>query len=274
VSLDVGAALRRGAERTATTSGLLLFVPFLAIALLNASASARLTETLADSPAIAELAATLRADGFPELAEALLAAVSTLSTQPLALPVPPAVASGVVLVAAVSLEAVRIVADRTFVSGDTGGLHEPTRRLGRATLSGVVASLLIALALLTGVFLLVLPALVVGVVFFFTRQFIAWEDESVLGALRSSISLAADAPLGVLGLGAGLFVVDVVVGWVVGSVAVIGVPLVVQVTDLAATAGVSVYASAAAADAFRQLRGIEGDGEDEEETEEWEELLP
>lgn len=268
MSLEVGAALRRGAERTATTSGALLFVPFAALNLLNSTATATLALAMTDTAFVEDLVATLREAGSADLAEAVLAAVSS---QPLALPVPPAVAAGLVVLVALSLEATRIVADRTFISGDVDGLHEPTRRLGRATLTGFVASLVVSLALLVGGALLVLPALLVGVVFFFTRQFVAWEDASVVGALRSSVSLALDAPLGVVGLGAGLFIVDLFVGALAGSVGGLFAPTVARAVELLAGAGVAVYASAAAGDAFRQLHGIETEDEPKEE---WEELLP
>ncbi|WP_254535382.1 hypothetical protein [Halomarina litorea] len=267
MSLDVGAALRRGAERAATPSGLLLLVPFAALSVLNAAATARLALSLADSAFVDGVVTTLREAGRPDLAEAMLA---TVSTQPLALPVSPAVAGGVIVAVAVSLEATRIVADRTFVAEAATGLHEPTRRLGRATLTGVLASLVVGLLLVLGA-ALVLPALLVAVVFFFTRQFVAWEDESVVGALRSSVSLALDAPLSVLGLAAGLFVVDLFVGSLVGGVAGLFAPVTTRVVELVAGAAVSVYASAVAADAFRQLRGL---GREEAEREEWEELLP
>lgn len=268
MSLSVGAALRRGAERTVSTSGALLFIPFAALSLLNAAATARIVLAAADTAFVEGLVAALREGGSPELAEAVLTSVST---QPIALPVPAAVSVGLLVVVAVSQEAVRIVADRTFIAGERNGLHEPTRRLGRATLTGFVASLLVGLALLIGASLLLLPALLVGVAFFFTRQFVAWEDASVIGALRSSVSLAFDAPLGVFGLGVALFVVDLFVGSLAVSVGGLFPSAGARIVELVAGAGVSIYASAAAADAFRQLRNV---GEEDGPTEDWEKLLP
>jgi len=246
---DIGTALSEGLDRATERNAIVLLVLFVAIGLVNAVATQSIQLATFE-----QLATLLREQGETELAAQFEAAFSAL---PLAL-LPAGVAYAVTFVGFVLGEAVLVIADRTFVSDETERLHEPGRNLLGAIANSVVASLVIGVLLVVGTVLLVLPALAVAVLFFFTRQEIAVEDESFIDALTGSVGLTKGHRLELFALAFVLLAIGLVVNLLAGFVPGVAGTLL----SVVASAAVGVYASAAVASAYRQLRA-EREGNDD-----------
>jgi len=254
MGLDIGDALEQGLSRATERNALPLLAAFALLGLVDAAIGQTLLDNL-----LRRFAEVLRDQGELDAAGQLEA---LFGQGPLVLPNVPTSALLVAgLVTFVVREAVRVISDRTFVSDETERLHEPGRNIALATLNSVVASIVIAVLLVVGVVLLVLPALFVAVVFFFTRQEIAVEDKSFVDALSDSVSLTKGSRLEIFALAAVLFVLSFVVTLVGDAFGALGA-LAGDVAGVVLGAAVAVYASAVAAQAYRQLREErERDGE-------------
>jgi len=241
MAFDIGRVLAEGFERATERNAAVLFALFLSVGLASTVAAQSVQATTFE-----QVATLLEAQGETGAAEQLRAGVGQL---PLAV-LPSAGAYALTVAAFVAGETVRVIADRTFVSDATGGLHEPGRNLLGATVNSILASVVLGVLLVVGTVLLVLPGLFFAVVFFFTRQEIAVEGENFVGALSGSVRLTKGHRFELFALAVVLFAVGVA-ATVVGSF-VPGVGGVVAGTGLSAAVG--VYVSAAAAAAYRQLR--------------------
>ena len=257
MSLDVGAALRDGFERTIARSGLALIAVFAVIRL----ATAVTTDTVnrVNLQLVEEYGTPL-----PPIFEELVAGTST----PFALPLGYGGAIGLVLLVALLAEAVRIVGVRTLVSDETETIPAEyvRRNIGIATLNGFVGGIVVFVLVGVGTVLLVLPGLFLAVSFFFVRQVIAVEDENFVAALAESWRLTSGNRLALFVLAAVVVVIAFLVSIAGGLVA--PTPVGARVIDAGIGAGTAVFGMAVAARAYVQLR----DADEEEDLTHWDEL--
>ncbi|MFC6835018.1 hypothetical protein [Halomarina ordinaria] len=262
--LDIGAALSAGVSRATNRNGLLLLGLFALLSVVSGLATSAVVAELL--PQFVEqfertLVETAQQQGDPELAEQYEGiSAETEDAEPL-VPIPYGVAVALGLLALLLTEAVRIVADRTFVSDETEGLYEPTRNLPLALVNSIVAAIVVGVVVGVG-FLVGLVGLFVGgpilasflaMSFFFVRQEIAVEDENFVDALLGSWSLAKGDRLQLFVLALVLFIVGVLFNQVLGLVTGVIPGVAGLVVNSVVTAAVAVFASAVAADAYRQL---------------------
>jgi len=267
MALDIGAALRDGADRTVQRTGVVLMVGFAVLGLVTVVLQQTYLEWYF---------------GFVERSGAVERSFET-PPFPLSLGLSPLVAAVAALGVAVVAEAYRIVAVRTMVGDHTDRIPASllTRNIGLATLNGFVGGVVVLLLIGVGSVLLVVPGVFLAVTFLFVRQEIAVRDVNFVDAMVGSWRLTSGERLRVLVLGivwVTALLVALVVNAGVGAVLpadspvspVVGVLLRVPVT-------VFVVASAARAyvqlDAKRDGDGAAADGargdDDEDDGEEW-----
>lgn len=148
----------------------------------------------------------------------------------------------------------RIGAIRWFVGEAARALEAAlfTRRLGWTVLNLIVGGILYALAVMVGLFLLVVPGLFLGVALYFFSFEVVVEGENAIDALANSYALTAGDRFELFLLG----LLFVVLGAIIG---VIGVPevlpgrLIPATLGAAATSAFGVYSIATGADVYRQL---------------------
>lgn len=181
----------------------------------------------------------------------------------LSLPVPVAVAGGLAALAMLlgmvfSIGMTRaLTRDHAELSSIPSSLF--TRRIGRAIVSMIGASILINLAISIGFLLLFVPGLFLAISFMFAIYAIGVEDARAIDSLSRSWQLASGNRWRLLGL----FVIVVAIAGISGVVSVFFTvvdPLVGQVVYLAVLSVVMVIANGIIADAFVQLRDDESVG--------------
>lgn len=190
MSLDVVAAVREGADRTASRNGAVFVVAVWVVALASAVAGHTLR------------AAFLSQFGGPVVpADPLGPVAFGRGTAPLAVPLPASLAAAVWVTALVAGESVRVVALRTFAGDHVDAVPaSATRRLGAATLHSLLADLAARLLVAAGLVLLVVPGLVLAAGFAFVRAQVAVADRGVVASLTESWRLTAGERLAALGL--------------------------------------------------------------------------
>lgn len=263
MSLDIGDALREGAERTVARTGLLLMAGFGVLGL----ATVLLQQTFFEwyFALAAEMGATGPAFETPPM--------------PLALDVPIGVVAAGMLVTAVVAEAYRIVAVRTMVGDhpDRIPLDLATRNLPLATLNGVVGGIVVAILVGLGS-ILVLPGIFLAISFLFVRQEIAVEDRNFVDAMVNSWELSSGSRLELLVLG-----IVWITGFVVAAILSAALGMVVPPTSpVGPLIGVLfriplvVFVVATASRAYVQLKGADaaepadaGDAEEDPDGDEW-----
>lgn len=238
-------SFRAGLRVFGNRSGLQLVLLFVLVRLLGLAAADTVTranrlllESTEVPPPQADLVADLMAVPTPFALEASLPA-----------------AIGLWLAAALAAEAVHIAAIRTVAGGHEAGVPRSAlgRRIGRATLSGFVAGVLVVGLVGLGLVLLVVPGLFVATALYFVRQEVALEDESALTALAASWERTAGNRLQVLGLAVvvtGINLSGVVAAGVLEAIGPAGSALIA----VSISAVTTVFAVAAVTDAFGQLR--------------------
>lgn len=264
MSLDIGAALRRGLDRTLERNGAILFVLFLVIQSVSTVA---------------------RQSAFGPLYQRLIQQLREVSTEPLppevtqmpdrspplAVSIPLEGALALILSIFVLGQAARVISARTFISDETDQLHEPSRWIGWATLSSVAGIIIIAvlaffltlplglllrispvLAVLWGLIALII-GLIIGLSFYFFRQEIAAEDIGPIDALADSWSLVNGDRFEVLGLAISLLFINIV-GSLGSSLFGLFGPIPGLMAGIVIGAALLVFSSAVAAQAYRQLR--------------------
>ncbi|MWG35929.1 hypothetical protein [Halomarina oriensis] len=251
MSLNIGSAVRYGFDRLFERNGLLLVGVFVVVGLLGTVASQTLTVGSAGF-GTQPTGGTGGMTGIP----GLMGAEET----PLALPLDAGAALGLglalTLVGAVAGEALRIVADRTFVSEATEQLYEPSRNIVMATLFGIVAGIIAAVAVFIGTILLVVPGIYIGLGLFFFRQEIAVFDKGPVDALADSWSLAKGHRWSLFGFAVVLVVVSLLVTAANFVFILIAGPIAGSVVSILLGAFVGMFSSAATAGAYRQLLGM------------------
>jgi len=269
MSLDIGGAFGDGLTRLSSRAGVVLAVAFAVVALASAVVSQ-----------------TLQVEGFEALLEAIRSSspselgvsqaeydtqLETLSSQvdttrensPLAVDVPLSVAGAALLAVAVVSEAVSIVAVRAFATEEPAavGLDDVTDGLARATLQGFLGGIVVWGLVIVGSVLLLVPGLFAATVFFFFRQSVALDDETLIDAMAASYRITAGNRMNVFALA--LLVVVVSQLNVVGSL-VIGPVSPTAGTLVAAVIGgvLAAFGAAVVTQAYLQLTSEEPAADD------------
>ncbi|MFB6173807.1 MAG: hypothetical protein ABEI39_04115 [Halobacteriales archaeon] len=243
MALHVGDIVREGARRTVGRNSLGLIGAFLLVRLASAVASETLLR--ANRRVLTGLGGGGPADA--------LAGVGGPTPLALALPLPAAL----VLVAALAVlaEAVRIVAVRTLVRGATDRLPRAVlrRRIGWATLNGMIGGVVVGVLIAVGLVVLIAPGVFLAVVFLFVRGEVAVADKNVIDAMAGSWDLTSGHRVELLAL-----VLVLVAAGVAGALpsVVLGAvdPLLGALSGALAGAVTTVFAVAVTARAYVQLR--------------------
>lgn len=260
MTLDIGAAIRDGIDRTFARNGLVLMAVFVGVQLASS--------VVADTINLVNLRMLddYEAQFPPELVDFLPSPESL----PLALDVGLGSALALALVVAVVAEAVRIVAVRVLVSDRTDAVPGEfvRRNIGYATLNGFVGGIVVAVLVGLGLIFLVVPGIFLALAFFFVRQVIAVEDVNFIDAMEESWRLTKGSRIELFALAVIVVVVAFVASLLGGIVS--PTPIAARVVDSAIGAVTTVFGIAVAARAYVQLR--EGESETEEDLTHWDEL--
>ena len=244
MSLHLGSALKRGATRLVSRTGVVILAAYTAVMLLY-------------QLSVNTLLHALLVGLVPVGADAPVPDLVTL-------PLPNVVAGGLVVLTLLAAAVVSVVAIRTFVADERDHIPRQflTERMAFAVANVVVGGIAFALVVLLGTVLLVVPGIVAYVGLLFMVQFVAVEDDNCLTAMRRSWRLTAGNRVRVFLLVVVLFAVVFAATFAVsfglgtvlapGSGGVAG--LVVTVVNVVAT----LYLLAVVSDAFVQLRERDG----------------
>lgn len=255
MALDIGEAFREGYERTVALPGLAVAALLFVLMLVNAVVTQSLTVR-----AVEAFRARFAGRGPPDARRSMEEAIAMVQQEtPLAVDLTLGEAAAAVLLVAVLAETVYIVAVRLFASDDPDRLAGgATRRLGRATLHGVVAGAVTWLLVGVGLLFLIVPGVFLAVSLFFVRQEVALDDRGFAGALSGSWALTEGDRIEVFGLALVLVVLVSLAGFV-GELFGVVSPLAGDVVSAAVRAVVVAFSVAVATSAYRQLRA-ERDG--------------
>lgn len=238
MSIDVGRALREGADDLLSARGAALYVLFAVFAVASLPVHQTLIEQLYE----------------------WIMQVPGVSPDQLVVP-PTPLALGVdlsVLVAALAVifvvsEMLRLVAVRSFASESPGAIPtgDVTENFGRTFLVLLLASVLVQALVFGGVVLFVVPGLIAAVLVVFFRQAVLLDDDGVLGALQTSVSTVVDNVLEVVAI----LVTLIVVGFVVGIPMIVLPPESVARSIVGAFLGAvpTVYGVAVVTAAYLQI---------------------
>lgn len=250
MSLDVGDALRDGANRTATVNGGLLMAAFAVLGVLGLI-----------------LGHSLQLELYEWAARQNPEAVSEVPTRPLAVSIPVPVLVVGLLANLLLGETTRIVAVRTMAT-DADGLipgRLVVRNLPLAVVNGVVASLVVGIVVAIGSIFFLLPGIFLALSFFFVRQEIALEDENFVEAMARSWDLSEGSRVDLAVLALVVFTVLIVVLVLSGVMAVAfsQSSVVPWIGRVLFQVPVTVFGVGAATQAYVQLK--DGDCDDEAE---------
>jgi len=259
MSIDIGAALSRGFDRTIQKNGLILVGLFFVV---NAVQTV-ITESFLKQ-FVERLFTELSSEATgPDSQEALREAQSTVGDAfPLAyLDRPVGVLAGLWLLIAVVGIVVNIGAIRTFVGDQTDRLpvENFTRRLVWTLLNLIVGLVIYGIVVSIGFVLLVIPGIFFAVAFFFYNYEIIVNEKNVIEAFSASWALTSGNRLLLFVLGLIFFVLGLLVTQVIGFVlpgntaaSSIGTTLINTV--------ITVFGIAVAAQAYNQLRQEDAGG--------------
>ena len=135
-----------------------------------------------------------------------------------------------------------------------------SRRIGRATLSMIVAGIIVFVSIMIGFFLLIIPGIFLSICFLFFLFVIGVEDRGVIGSLRQSWDLSRGnrfkLALVVVFLGA----IGASVGMIGAIFELAGVPVIGDVLSILVNAVLFIFIYGLLADAYLQL-SAESEGE-------------
>lgn len=236
MSLDIGQAFGRGIDRVATRVGGILVAVWFGLQLV--SSASMLT-----------------------LLQPMLPAQPSFQTMPgVVLPVPPAVAGLLFVLAWLVSLALYVVYARVAVAGPTDTIPDEfySHRMGGAMAHLFVAFILVGFLVGIGMVLLIVPGLFLAVSFAFVLFYVAVEDDGAIAAMKHSWGLASGNRLRVFLL---LLLVGVVTGLPSTFVNFfLGTSVAGWLVSGAVNSVVYVYALFVLADAYTQLRdGESGD---------------
>jgi len=239
MSLQIGPALRSGADKLLSRTGAILLAAYIALT----AAILPLSNTM--------IVRIYETAGLTEATGAI----------PLALGVPLSVAVGGYLLGAVVGAYLSVVGMRTFVDGDGGQFPSGafTRNVPLALVNVLVGGFVYFLLMTVGFVLLVVPGIIAYVAFLFMLPYVAVEDRNFVGALRSSYRLSRGNWLMLFVLVVLVFAVASVLGGLGGLVSGLLLPPAAgQLVSVALTSPVSLFSLAVIAAAFEQLRAADG----------------
>lgn len=240
MSLDIGSAIRNGAERTVKRNGLIIAGLLFAVSVLSSVFSSSLIQAMLDEGMIPSQYAT--------------------ETIPLALGLS-TVSSGVLLFATMIVSTVvGIGVLRTFVSDETERvpLENFTRNVVMALLNLLVGGIAYAIILVVGFMAFIIPGFFLLVSLYFWNVFVIVEDQNFVEAFKSSWNLTQGNRLELFGLGVIVVFAALIFGGVFG---LLGGLLEIALGSAAATifeqlpnAFISAFSVATLAQAYNQLR--------------------
>ena len=247
MSLQIDEALQEGFHRTFARSGLLLVAAFVAFGFANAVISQSLSGEM--------MGVLERAVEQPAQQSQPPFGPGTNQETPFAVPLPLPVLGLLSLLTALVAEAIRIVAVRVFASDHTDSVPRSlaTRRIGLATINGVVGGIVAGIFTVLGLVFLVVPGIYVAISLFFVRQEIAVADKNFVDALGDSWSLTAGNRWELLGLA----VIVIVINLIASSPSAVLVfldPAIGTSVSLVIGGFTTVFGIAAATRAYEQLR--------------------
>lgn len=262
MSLDIGAALSNGLDRTFKRNALVLMGVFLVVGLVSTVASQTMNAGMMGEFPPTDTGGV--PPGFPGAGDG--------TASPLALPVPWPVAALVSLLMAVVAEVARIVAVRTLVSDETEEIPDEFVRhnIGLATVNSFVGNVIATVLIAIGLLFFIVPGIFLALSFFFVRQEVAVADKNFIDALADSWSLASGDRIELLGLAIILAVIGLVVGSPTAALFFLS-PAAGAIVGVVLGSITTVFGIAVAARAYDQLRTERdaaldpeaGDGDDE-----------
>ncbi len=260
MSLDIGAALSRGLDRTVKKNGLILVGVFFLVNVVQSIVSESLLQQFLEDlfdDFRAEASSQEAVDAI-EQAEGQIAEAFPLGFLD---GVPVGALAGLWLALAVVGIVVNIGAIRTFVSDQTDRLPSEyfTRRLLWTLLNLIVGLVIYGVVVAIGLVFLIIPGIFLAVAFFFYNYEIIVEEKNVIDAFSSSWSLTSGNRLLLFVLGLVLFLLSAVatnvVGFVLPTDTVAG-----SLLNTLINTSITVFGIAVAAQAYNQLRN---DGDDD-----------
>lgn len=247
MSLDVARALKEGLDRLASRNGLVFVGVFVLVALVGNVALD--SATVALETLTAELAAETGQPQPETLPE---------GSTPLAVDLPGAVISLLLLVWLLAWAATSIVAVRVMASEHTEGIPDGlfSRRLTLATVNEIVARIVVLTLVSVGFAALVLPGIFLAICFYFVRPLIAIEDRNAIDAMVESWRLSRGERFAILILLIGAVVVYMAISLAgtLGALALSALPVAGVVVSIAVAAVANVFWLAVSARAFVQMR--------------------
>lgn len=254
MTLDVGRALKEGAERVASRNGALFVGAFLLVSLVGNVALD--SATVALEALTTELAAETGQPAPESLPE---------SATPLAFDLPGSVISMLLVAWLIGWAATSVLAVRVMASEHTSAIPDDllTRRLTLATLNELVARVVVLTLIGIGFLAFVLPGIFLAICFYFARPLIAIEDRNAIDAMTESWRLSRGDRLAILGVMLGAVAVYIAISLAgsmgtvalsllpVGGVVVSGAGILVSIAFAAIA---NVLWLAVSARAFVQLR--------------------
>lgn len=240
MSLDIGSALRKGAERTVKRNGLIIAGLLFAVSILTTVFSNSMIQAMVN--------------------EGLMPAEYAAGEIPLALGVS-STFSGILLgIGMLASAFVGIAAIRTFVSSETETVPKEnfTRNAVMALLNLAIGSIAFTLIVGLGTIAFVIPGIFLLVSLYFWNVFVIVEDQNFIEAFKSSWNMTRGNRLELFGLGVIVVIAAMVVGAVSGLLAAfmemgIGAS-VASIFEQIPSAFISAFSLATLAQAYNQLR--------------------
>lgn len=231
MALDVGRAIEEGFRRALARNGLMFLLAFFLLNMSGVFVGAEM-------------------------------GLSGAGTRAMTVPGNPVMLGVVGFVMSLLSVAVSIIAVRTFVGDETETVPDEYVRhnMAGAVFHMVVGVILFAALIFAGLILFVIPGLYLLTALFFWSVFVAVEDRGFLDAMGRSWDMTAGHRWQVFGLVLVIGIVNILVG-VLGQGLNSILPAAAGVTVTQIFSGFSaVFALAAEADAYRQLRGDGDEG--------------
>lgn len=194
MSLDIGSALSKGAERTIKKNGLFIAGLLFIVSIISTITSNSLVQALLN-------------DGY-------LPSEGAVTTLPLSLGLSTTASATLVILSSIIALAVGIAAIRTFVSSKTESIPKEffTRNLGWALLNLVVGGIAFTLIIGLGLLAFIIPGIFLLVSLYFWNVFVVIEDQNFIEAFKSSWGLTKGSRVELFGLGAIVVVAAIAVG--------------------------------------------------------------
>lgn len=258
MSLDIGAAISSGIERSVKRNGLVLMAVFAAIAAVSAVFTGDLTAAL--------MQRFLESRPLPSGATASPMGPTGVAAPVLGLSIP-AAALGYLLAQVVSMVA-SIAAIRTFVSDETERVPQEflTRNLLWVAGNVIVGSIVFGVMVAIGFVLFIIPGVFLLVSLYYWNFVVITEDENFITGLQRSWALTEDNRIMLFILGTVVTIAVSIISLISGQVASIAPQPGGVIIPAVVSAPFGVVSVAIAAQAFRQLRemDIKSPGDDVE----------